>query len=101
MAAPGGKDSHYYGMIDVTALARARHGEDLVERITWSLEPQDVALRLVSDFGIVVQTGLSFQGDPWDVRLSLAWITQDEASQIARAFVQLVDRLAEGTDPDR
>jgi hypothetical protein len=95
MASPGGKDSHYYGMIDVTAIARARHGEELVERITRTMEPEEVALRLASDSGVVVQTGPSFQGDPWEVRLSLASITKDEARQIARAFVELVDRLAD------
>ena len=101
MAAPGGKDSHYYGMVDVTAVARARHGEQLVERITGSMKPEEVALRLAADFGVVVQTGPSFQGDPWEVRLSLASITEDEARQIADAFVQLVDRIAEEMAPDR
>jgi aspartate 4-decarboxylase len=101
MPAPGGKDSHYYGMVDVTAIARARHGEELVERITGIMQPEEVALRLASDSGVIVQTGPSFQGDPWEVRLSLASITQEEARQIARAFVELVDRLAEETAPDR
>ena len=59
------------------------------------MAPEEVALRLASDSGVIVQTGPSFQGEPWDVRLSLASITQDEAGQIARAFVELVDRLAD------
>jgi aspartate 4-decarboxylase len=101
LPAPGGKDSHYYGMIDITTVARARHGDELVERITRSMEPEEVALRLASDSGVVVQTGPSFQGEPWDVRLSLASITQDEARQVARALVELVDQLAEETAPDR
>jgi aspartate/methionine/tyrosine aminotransferase len=95
MTAPGGKDSHYYGMVDITTVARIRHGEELVERITRTMAPEEVALRLASDSGVIVQTGPSFQGEPWDVRLSLASITQDEAGQIARAFVELVDRLAD------
>ena len=95
MAAPGGRDSHYYGMVDITTVARIRHGEELVERITRAMAPEEVALRLASDSGVIVQTGASFQGEPWDVRLSLASITQDEARLIARAFVQLVDRLAD------
>jgi hypothetical protein len=76
-------------------VARIRHGEELVERITRAMAPEEVALRLASDSGVIVQTGASFQGEPWDVRLSLASITQDEARLIARAFVQLVDRLAD------
>jgi aspartate 4-decarboxylase len=95
MTAPGGKDSHYYGMVDITTVARIRHGDELVERITRTMAPEEVALRLASDSGVIVQTGPSFQGEPWDVRLSLASITQDEAGQIARAFVELVDRLAD------
>jgi aspartate 4-decarboxylase len=92
---PGGKDSHYYGMVDIMKVARARHGEGLVERITGALAPEDVALRLAAEFGVVVQTGPSFQGDPWDVRLSLASITEEQAGRIAQAFVSLVDRLAD------
>ncbi len=92
---PGGEDSHYYGMVDIMTVARARHGEALVERIRSTLAPEDVALRLAADSGVIVQTGPSFQGDPWDVRLSLASITEDQAGQIAAAFVTLVDRLAE------
>ncbi len=91
---PGGKDSHYYGMVDIMKVATARHGEALVERIRGSLAPEDVALRLAADSGVIVQTGPSFQGDPWDVRLSLASITEDQAAQIAAAFVTLVDQLA-------
>ncbi|HEY7988490.1 MAG TPA: bifunctional aspartate transaminase/aspartate 4-decarboxylase [Lapillicoccus sp.] len=91
---PGGKDSHYYGMVDIMTVARARHGEELAERIRDSMAPEDVALRLAADSGVIVQTGPSFQGDPWDVRLSLASITEDQAAQIAAAFVTLVDQLA-------
>ena len=76
---PGGKDSHYYGMVDIMTVARARHGEALVERIRGTMAPEDVALRLAADSGVIVQTGPSFQGDPWDVRLSLASITEDQA----------------------
>lgn len=93
VASPGGKDSHYYGMVDVLSLARARHGDELAQRITTAMAPEEIALRLAADSGVVVQTGPSFQGDPWDVRLSLASISEDEASQVARAFVELVDRL--------
>jgi aspartate 4-decarboxylase len=94
IAAPGGKDSHYYGMVDIRALGRARHGDEFAERLARSTTPEQVALRLAADSGVVVQTGPSFQGDPWDVRLSLASITEDEAGQVAQAFVQLVDQLA-------
>lgn len=92
---PGGKDSHYYGMVDIMTVARVRHGEGLVERITAAMAPEEVALRLAADFGVVVQTGPSFQGNPWDVRLSLASITEDQAGEIAKALVSLVDRLAD------
>ncbi|MEP6649421.1 MAG: bifunctional aspartate transaminase/aspartate 4-decarboxylase [Lapillicoccus sp.] len=97
--APGGKDSHYYGMVDIMAVARARHGEELVERLTRTMAPDEVALRLAADSGVIVQTGPSFQGDPWDIRLSLASISEDEAREVARAFVELVDRLADGSAP--
>ncbi|HEU5000782.1 MAG TPA: bifunctional aspartate transaminase/aspartate 4-decarboxylase [Lapillicoccus sp.] len=90
---PGGSDSHYYGMVDVMTLATARHGEEVAARLRRAVTPEDVALRLAADSGVVVQTGPSFQGDPWDVRLSLASITEEEAAQVARAFVELVDRL--------
>ncbi|HEU4332745.1 MAG TPA: bifunctional aspartate transaminase/aspartate 4-decarboxylase [Lapillicoccus sp.] len=90
---PGGKDSHYYGMVDVMTLARARHGDEVAARLREAVTPEEVALRLAADSGVVVQTGPSFQGDPWDVRLSLASITEDEAGRVARAFVELVDRL--------
>jgi len=90
---PGGKDSHYYGMVDVMNLAAARHGEETAARLRRDIAPEDVALRLAADSGVVVQTGPSFQGDPWDVRLSLASITEDEAAHVAQAFVELVDRL--------
>ena len=63
------------------------------------MAPEEVALRLAADSGVVVQTGPSFQGDPWDVRLSLASITEEQAGQIAAAFVTLVDRLAEEMIP--
>ena len=96
---PGGDDSHYYGMVDIMTVARARHGEGLVERIRSTLAPEEVALRLAADSGVIVQTGPSFQGDPWDVRLSLASITEDQAGQIAAAFVALVDRLADTLRP--
>jgi aspartate 4-decarboxylase len=96
---PGGQDSHYYGMVDVMKVARARHGETLVERIRGTVAPEEMALRLAADSGVVVQTGPSFQGDPWDVRLSLASITEDQAGQIATAFVTLVDRLADELTP--
>jgi aspartate 4-decarboxylase len=92
---PGGEESHYYGMVDVMTVARTRYGEALVERIRRAMAPEEVALRLAAEFGVVVQGGPSFQGDPWDVRLSLASITEEQAGQIAQAFVSLVDRLAE------
>jgi len=95
VAAPGGDDSHYYGMVDIMTVARTRHGEALVERIRTTMAPEEVALRLAADSGLIVQTGPSFQGDPWDVRLSLASITEEQAGEIAAAFVTLVDRLAE------
>ena len=49
---PGGKDSHYYGMVDIMTVARARHGEALVERIRGSMAPEEVALRLAADSGV-------------------------------------------------
>jgi aspartate 4-decarboxylase len=94
VSAPGGSESHYYGMVDVLRLARARHGDEVAERLERAIAPEQVALGLAADFGVIVQTGPSFQGDPWDVRLSLASITEDEARQVAQAFVELVDRLA-------
>ena len=66
VAAPGGDDSHYYGMVDIMTVARTRHGEALVERIRTTMAPEEVALRLAADSGV-----------------------------IAAAFVTLVDRLAE------
>jgi aspartate 4-decarboxylase len=93
IAPPGGKDSHYYGTVDVMMLARDRHGEDAAARLRRAIAPEEVAIRLAADSGVVVQTGPSFQGDPWDVRLSLASINEDEAAQVARALVELVDRL--------
>jgi hypothetical protein len=82
-------------MVDIMTVARTRHGEALVERIRTTMAPEEVALRLAADSGVIVQTGPSFQGDPWDVRLSLASITEEQAGEIAAAFVTLVDRLAE------
>jgi hypothetical protein len=65
------------------------------------MDPEDVALRLAAYSGVIVQTGPSFQGDPWDVRLSLASITEDQAAQVAAAFVTLVDQLALELAPAR
>jgi DNA-binding transcriptional MocR family regulator len=80
-------------MVDVMMLARSRHGDEAAARLRQAFAPEEVAVRLAAESGVVVQTGPSFQGDPWDVRLSLASITEAEAAQVARAFVELVDRL--------
>jgi aspartate 4-decarboxylase len=96
---PGGTDSNYYGMVNLLAVARGRHGDDLAERIRGTMAPAEVALRLAADSGVIVQTGPSFQGDPWDLRLSLASITTDQAGRIAEAVVALVERLEGELNP--
>jgi aspartate 4-decarboxylase len=46
--APGGDDSHYYGMVDIMTVAAHPARDELVERITRTMEPEEVALRLAS-----------------------------------------------------
>ena len=93
IAPPGGTDSMYYAIVDVLAVARSRRGDALADRWAAEVDPEIVALTLASDHGVIVQPGASFRSDPWDVRLSLASLTADDAAAVGRAVVAVVDAL--------
>ncbi len=90
---PGGTDSMYYAIVDVLAVAAARRGQAFADRLAAEVDPEVVALTLAADHGVIVQPGASFRSAPWDVRLSLASLTADDAAAVGRAIVAVVDTL--------
>jgi aspartate 4-decarboxylase len=90
LAPPGGLDSMYYALVDLLAVARARHGDDAADRLAATNEPTSIALRLAEEHGVVVLPGQLFDSDPWDIRISLASLSAEQLSQVGHAIASVV-----------
>jgi aspartate 4-decarboxylase len=91
--APGGQDTLYYALIDLTAVARLRHGEAGAERLR-AEDPVRVPELLADDHGVVVLPGAGYGAPTWDVRVCLAALSAEGSARIGRAITHVVDDLA-------
>ncbi len=92
--APGGKDTLYYALVDLEAVARVRHGEEGVARLR-AADPTQVPVQLARDHGVVVLPGAGFGAPTWDVRVCLAALPAESLARIGEALVAVVDRTME------
>ena len=90
----GGSDTDYYAVVDVLQLARVRHGDDFVEWLVAHVDPDSVPLRLAAEHGVILQSGASFQSEPWDLRVSMASLGAAAHEQIAIALLAVIDAMA-------
>lgn len=93
--APGGLDSMYYALIDVLAVARARHGDAFAARLRDHVEPTEIPLRLAAEHGAIVLPGQIFDAESWDVRVSLASLTAGQLAAVGSALVAVLDTYAD------
>jgi aspartate 4-decarboxylase len=89
--APGGQDSMYYALVDLLAVARARHGDEGAARLLERMQPAEVPLRLAREHGVVVLPGQIFDAESWDVRVSLASLTAEELATVGAAVAAVLD----------
>ncbi len=91
IAAPGGQDSMYYALIDMLAVAHAKGGQRLATYLAEHVEPAEVPMRLAREHGVVVLPGQIFDAESWDMRVSLASLTESELTAIGQALVAVVE----------
>ncbi len=84
--APGGQDSMYYALVDLLAVCRARHGDDVAAWLAANVRPEQVALHLAREHSVVVLPGQIYDADSWDVRVSLASLDSDELHAVGVAI---------------
>ena len=87
---PGGQDSFYYALVDLLAVARAKGGDELARRLEADVRPEDVALRLAREHGVVVLPGMIFGAASWEVRLSLASLDAEQLDTVGQAIVEVL-----------
>ena len=88
--AEGGQDSFYYALIDLLEVAEAQRGPDFARRLKESVRPEDLAMRLASEHGVVVLPGVLFGAAGWDVRVSLASLSADQLRAVGEAIVSVL-----------
>jgi aspartate/methionine/tyrosine aminotransferase len=66
--------------------------------------PEDIAMRLVSEHGLVVLPGMLFGAASWECRVSLASLDADQLRAVGEAVVSVLTTacvLADDDDGDR
>jgi aspartate 4-decarboxylase len=84
----------YYALVDLLQVTEALCGAAGVERLTASVTPTAVPLRLAREHGVVVLPGSLYGGHSWDVRVSLASLTVDELGRVGAALAAVLVDLA-------
>jgi aspartate 4-decarboxylase len=88
--AEGGQDSFYYALIDLLEVAEAQRGPDFAQQLKEKVRPEDVAMRLASEHGVVVLPGVLFGAASWEARVSLASLDADQLSDVGKAIVDVL-----------
>lgn len=82
--------SRYYATLDITALARQRHGPAFADWLLASFEPIDFVVRLAEERGIVLLDGGGFDAPTMSVRVSLANLPDAAYEPIGRGIAGLL-----------
>ena len=88
--AEGGQDSFYYALIDLLEVAEAQRGAEFAQQLKEKTRPEDVAMRLASEHGVVVLPGVLFGAANWEVRISLASLDAEQLQAVGEAIVSVL-----------
>jgi aspartate 4-decarboxylase len=86
----GGHDGGYYALIDLRHVIRSVVDLERVAAVEDQLDPVDIVRGIAADHGVVVTPGAAFDADSWDIRVSVASVTRDEAAIIGAAIVATI-----------
>lgn len=89
----GGRDSFYYAMVDILAVAAMRRGPAFARWLEGHVDPAAVVLRLAAEHGVVLLPGRVFGAPQWDVRLSLASLDAGQLEAVAAAILAVIDSV--------
>ena len=87
--------AHYYAIIDVQTLAKARYGDEFVEWLKKNFEPIDYVLRLAEEKSIVLLDGGGFEAPNMSVRVSLANLPDAAYEIIGKGIDELLTEYYE------
>ncbi|MPY92083.1 MAG: bifunctional aspartate transaminase/aspartate 4-decarboxylase [Acidimicrobiia bacterium] len=93
---PGGRDSFYYALVDLLAVAANRRGAGFATWLAEHVDPASIVLRLAAEHGVVVLPGQVFGAPQWDVRLSLASLDAGQLGAVAAALLAVIDTVPDG-----
>ena len=85
LKSPEGPDkTHYYALIDIGEMAKARHGFQFADHLQKTYSPLDFLLRLGSEKYTVLLPGYGFAGPKWSIRVSLANLNDEDYVTIGK-----------------
>ena len=76
--------------IDLLAVAEVQRGGEFVRRLWDEARPEDIAMRLASEHGVVVLPGMLFGAASWECRASLASLDADQLRSLGEAVVSVL-----------
>ena len=86
-----GENSRYYTLIDVSALARSRYGDDFADWMEENIGDLGFLTGLAAREGVVLMYGPGFGAPKGHVRVSLANLDTECYVEIARRLFELMD----------
>jgi hypothetical protein len=72
------------------AVAEVQRGGEFVRRLWDEARPEDIAMRLESEHGVVVLPGMLFGPASWECRASLASLDADQLRSLGEAVVSVL-----------
>ncbi len=85
----------YYAELDIMLWAEKTHGSDFARYLKDNYEPVDVLFRLAEICSVVLLNGGGFDGPEWSIRVSLANLSDESYTAIAKGIVQIVSEYVE------
>ncbi len=85
----------YYSELDIMLWAQKKHGSDFSRYLKDNYEPVDVLFRLAEICSVVLLNGGGFDGPEWSIRVSLANLTDESYTAIAKAIVLIISGYVE------
>ena len=85
----------YYSELDIMLWAQKNHGSDFARYLKDNYEPVDVLFRLAEICSVVLLNGGGFDGPEWSIRVSLANLTDESYTAIAKGIVLIISEYVE------
>ncbi|NOZ23242.1 MAG: bifunctional aspartate transaminase/aspartate 4-decarboxylase [Planctomycetes bacterium] len=102
MDIPTGPDkTHYYALINLEELARAKHGDAFAKHLAKDFEPVDFLFRLAKQRGAVCLPGAGFEGPEWSLRVSLANLNDDDYIEIGKSISHIMQGYVDEWKPKK